>query len=189
MKIALIILGVLLLGVLLLGGMFVGVRNDLVVQKNAIDGAFAQVDVVLQRRADLIPNLVETVKGYASHERGTLEAVTEARSALQNASGPAAAADANNQITQALRSIFALSEAYPDLKANQNMMQLTEELTSTENKISFARQAYNDSVMTYNTTRETFPNVLFAGMFGFTAAQLFQIEDATERNAPKVSFS
>jgi LemA protein len=156
--------------------------------------------VQLKRLYDLIPNLVETAKGYLKHEHSTLEDVIKARNVAYTASQAAAAnpADAGavksllgaeSGLAGALSRLMAVSEAYPDLKANQNMMQLTEELTSTENKISFARQAYNDSVMVYNTTRETFPNVIFAGMFGFTAAQLFQIEDQAQREAPKVSFS
>ncbi|MGA3007634.1 MAG: LemA family protein, partial [Opitutaceae bacterium] len=152
-----------------------------------------------KRRYDLIPNLVETAKGYLKHEHETLEDVIKARNIAYTASQSAAAnpADAaavknllsaESGLTGALSRLMVVSEQYPDLKANQNMMQLTEEITSTENKISFARQAYNDSVMSYNNTRQTFPNVIFAGMFGFTDAQLFQIDDATERNAPKVSF-
>jgi len=177
-----------------------GIYNSLVTLRNRFKNAFAQIDVQLKRRYDLIPNLVETAKGYLKHERETLEAVIKARNVAYTAAQGAAAnpadaaamknlVSAESGLTGALSRLMVVSEQYPDLKANQNMMQLTEELTSTENKISFARQAYNDSVMTYNTTRETFPNVIFAGMFGFTAAQLFQIEDATERNAPKVSFS
>jgi LemA protein len=153
----------------------------------------------LKRRYDLIPNLVETAKGYLKHEHETLEDVVRARAAAV-AAAPAAAANpadaaamknlvsAESGLTGALGRLFAVSEAYPDLKANQNMMQLTEELTSTENKISFARQAYNDAVTVYNTTRETFPTVAFAGMFGFADAQLFQIDEAAQREAPKVSF-
>jgi LemA protein len=178
----------------------VGIYNRLVALRNRFKNAFAQIDVQLKRRYDLIPNLVETAKGYLKHEHGTLEDVIKARNVAYAASQTAAAnpADAGavknlvgaeTGLAGALSRLMVVSEAYPDLKANQNMMQLTEELTSTENKISFARQAYNDSVMVYNTTRETFPNVLFAGMFGFTAAQLFQIEDQAQREAPKVSFS
>jgi LemA protein len=178
----------------------VGVYNRLVALRNRFKNAFAQIDVQLKRRYDLIPNLVETAKGYLKHERETLENVIKARNIAYAASQTAAAnpADAGavknllgaeTGLAGALSRLMVVSEAYPDLKANQNMMQLTEELTSTENKISFARQAYNDSVMGYNTTRETFPNVLFAGMFGFTPAQLFQIEDQAQREAPKVSFN
>ena len=193
-------LGILIVVLLVLAVVVVGMYNGLVTLRNAFRNAFAQVDVQLKRRHDLIPNLVETAKGYLKHERETLEAVIKARNVAYTAAQGAAAnpadaaamknlVSAESGLTGALSRLMVVSEQYPELKANQNMMQLTEELTSTENKISFARQSYNDSVMTYNTTRETFPNVIFAGMFGFTAAQLFQIEDATERNAPKVSFS
>jgi LemA protein len=200
MNLTLIALGALLLIVLGAGAWVAGIYNALVALRNRFKNAFAQIDVQLKRRYDLIPNLVETAKGYLKHERETLEAVIKARNIASTAAQGAAAnpADAaamknlvaaESGLTGALSRLMVVSEQYPDLKANQNMMQLTEELTSTENKISFARQAYNDSVMSYNTTRETFPNVVFAGMFGFTAAQLFQIEDAAERNAPKVSFT
>jgi LemA protein len=200
MSVLVIVLGILLLIVIVLGAWIAGIYNSLVALRNRFKNAFAQIDVQLKRRYDLIPNLVETAKGYMQHEHTTLEDVIKARNIAYTASQSAAAnpADAGavknllsaeSGLTGALSRLMVVSEQYPDLKANQNMLQLTEELTSTENKISFARQAYNDSVMTYNTTRETFPNVVFAGMFGFTAAQLFQIEDAAERNAPKVSFS
>ena len=195
----LIVLGVLFLIVVILGLWAVGIYNTLVALRNRFKNAFAQIDVQLKRRYDLIPNLVETAKGYLKHERETLEAVIKARNIALAASQSAAAnpADANaikglssaeTGLAGALSRLMVVSEQYPDLKANQNMMQLTEELTSTENKVAFARQAYNDSVMTYNTSRETFPNVIFAGMFGFLPAELFKIEDPTERNAPKVSF-
>ena len=162
----------------------VGIYNRLVALRNRFKNAFAQIDVQLKRRYDLIPNLVETAKGYLKHEHSTLEDVIKARNIAYAASQAAAAnpADAGavknllgaeSGLTGALSRLMVVSEAYPDLKANQNMMQLTEELTSTENKISFARQAYNDSVMIYNTTRETFPNVIFAGMFGFTGRPAF----------------
>jgi LemA protein len=197
---ALIVLGVLVLIVVILGLWAVGIYNGLVALRNRFKNAFAQIDVQLKRRYDLIPNLVETAKGYLKHERETLEAVIKARNIALAASQTAAAnpADANaikglasaeTGLAGALSRLMVVSEQYPDLKANQNMMQLTEELTSTENKIAFARQAYNDSVMSYNTSRETFPNVIFAGMFGFLPAELFKIEDPTERNAPKVSFA
>jgi len=196
----LIVLGVLFVIVVILGLWAVGIYNTLVTLRNRFKNAFAQIDVQLKRRYDLIPNLVETAKGYMKHERETLEAVIKARNIALAASQTAAAnpADANAMkglvsaetgLAGALSRLMVVSEQYPELKANQNMMQLTEELTSTENKIAFARQAYNDSVMTYNTARETFPNVIFAGMFGFQPAELFEIEDPTERNAPKVSFT
>ena len=178
----------------------VGMYNGLVVLRNRFKNAFAQIDVQLKRRYDLIPNLVETAKGYMAHERETLEAVIQARNqaaaagkaAAQNPADTGAMAGlmgAEGALTGALGRLFALSEAYPDLKANQNMMQLTEELTTTENKISFARQAYNDAVMAYNTKRESFPTNMVANTFNFTAAMLFEIEDATQKEAPKVSFT
>jgi LemA protein len=198
--IALIILAVLLALVVILALWATGIYNGLVTLRNRFKNAFAQIDVQLKRRYDLIPNLVETAKGYIKHEHDTLEDVTKARNIAYAASQAAAAnpADANavkglvsaeSGLTGALSRLMVVSEQYPDLKANQNMMQLTEELTSTENKIAFARQAYNDAVMQYNTSRETFPNVVLAGMFGFLPAELFHVDDPTERNAPKVSFS
>ena len=196
----LIVLGVLFLGVVILGLWAVGIYNGLVALRNRFKNAFAQIDVQLKRRYDLIPNLVETAKGYLKHERETLEAVIKARNIAASAAQTAAAnpSDANAVrgllsaeagLGGALSRLMVVSEQYPELKANQNMMQLTEELTSTENKISFARQAYNDSVMTYNTQRETFPAVLLAGALGFQSAELFQIDDPTERQAPKVQFN
>jgi len=196
----LIVLGVLLLVVVVLALWITGIYNALVALRNRFKNAYAQIDVQLKRRYDLIPNLVETAKGYLKHEHDTLEDVIKARNIAASAAQAAAAnpADAGaikgllsaeSGLGGALSRLMVVSERYPDLKANQNMMQLTEELTSTENKVSFARQAYNDSVMTYNTTRETFPNVIFAGMFGFLPAELFKIEDPAERNAPKVSFT
>jgi LemA protein len=197
---ALLVLGIIAAVLLVLGLWIVGIYNALVALRNRFKNAFAQIDVQLKRRYDLIPNLVETAKGYLKHERETLEAVIKARNIALAASQTAAAnpADANAMkglvsaetgLAGALSRLMVVSEQYPDLKANQNMMQLTEELTSTENKISFARQAYNDSVMSYNTTRETFPNVIFSGMFGFQPAELFKVDDPTERNAPKVQFT
>jgi len=193
----------LLVLLVIIGALFsivVGMYNGLVMLRNRYKNAFAQIDVQLKRRYDLIPNLVETAKGYLTHERETLEAVIQARNqaavaskaAAQNPGDAGAMAGllgAEGALTGALGRLFALSEAYPDLKANQNMMQLTEELTSTENKISFARQAYNDSVMVYNTKRETFPSNIIATMFNFTAATLFEIEDSAQKEAPKVSFA
>jgi len=177
----------------------VGIYNRLISLRNQFKNAFAQIDVQLKRRYDLIPNLVETAKGYIKHERGTLEAVTAARNQASSAVQKAAAnpADAGAiqglmgaeaVLTGALGRLFAVVEAYPDLKANQTMGQLMEELTSTENKVSFARQAYNDVVMSYNIARETFPAVVVANLFGFTLAQLFEITAAQEREAPKVNF-
>jgi LemA protein len=179
----------------------VGIYNKLVTLKNRFQNAFAQIEVQLKRRYDLIPNLVETVKGYMQHEKGTLEAVIQARNqavsglerAANNPGDPAAMqalASAESGLTGALRQLFALSEAYPDLKANTNMAQLSEEITSTENKVAFARQAYNDSVMQYNTYRQSFPAVAFAGILGHgTDAQLLDFDDAQITEAPKVSFS
>jgi LemA protein len=200
MSIVLILFGVLLLVVVVLALWGIGVYNRLVGLRNRFKNAFSQIDVQLKRRYDLIPNLVETAKAYLKHERETLEAVIKARNIAAAAAQTAAAnpADANAMrglmtaeagLGGALSRLLVVSEQYPDLKANQNMAQLTEELTSTENKISFARQAYNDSVMVYNTARETFPAVLLAGALAFQAAELFKVEDPAERNAPKVNFS
>jgi LemA protein len=181
-------------------GIIVGVYNKLVTMRNRYKNAYAQIDVQLKRRYDLIPNLVETAKGYIKHERETLEAVTAARNIAYAASKAAAAnpgdatamkslASAETGLGGTLSRLMMVSEAYPDLKANQNMMQLTEELTSTENKISFARQAYNDSVMTYNTDREVFPSNLIANTFNFGPAELFVVDKPEQKDAPKVSFS
>ncbi|MEZ5500452.1 MAG: LemA family protein [Steroidobacteraceae bacterium] len=177
----------------------VGAYNRLIAARNAFRNAFAQIDVQLTRRYDLIPNLVETAKGYLKHERETLEAVIRARnsavaglkSASANPGDPAALAQlagAEGALSGALGRLFALAEAYPDLKANQNMMQLSEELTSTENKVAFARQAYNDAVMNYNNQREMFPTNFIAGMFSFKPAELLDIGKPEAREAPKVSF-
>jgi len=177
----------------------VSIFNKLVALRNRFKNAFAQIDVQLKRRYDLIPNLVEIAKSYMEHERETLEAVIQARNQAQQAEKQAAnqpddpnamknLMGAEQTLTGSLGRLFALSENYPDLKANQNMMQLSEELSSTENKIAFARQAFNDSVMNYNTYREQFPNTIFAGMFGFTQAQEFIIDVEAQREAPKVSF-
>jgi len=180
----------------------VGIYNGLVTARNAFRNAFAQIDVQLLRRFDLIPNLVETAKGYMSHERETLEAVVAARSAAQSGLAAAKAnpgdpqamaqlAAAQGQLNAGLGRLLAIAEAYPDLKANQNMMQLTEELTSTENKVAFARQAYNDAVMAYNNRRETFPSSVVAGAFAFAPAALLDIpadRAAQVREAPKVQF-
>ena len=178
----------------------IGGYNGLVRSRNAFKNAFAQIDVQLTRRYDLIPNLVETAKGYMKHERETLEAVIKARNTALSGLKAAAAnpgdvaamtglQGAENQLTGALGRMFALAESYPDLKANQNMMQLSEELTSTENKVAFARQAYNDAVMGYNNQREMFPGSIIAGMFNFTPAQLLEIAKPEAREAPKVSFT
>jgi LemA protein len=177
----------------------ISIYNRLVAGRNRFKNAFAQIDVQLTRRHDLIPNLVETAKGYMKHERETLESVINARNIAVSGLKAAAAdptdpeamkklAEAEQGLSGALGRLFALSEAYPDLKANENMMQLSEELTTTENKVAFARQAYNDSVMDYNTLRESFPNNFFAGWFNFGPAELLEIEDETKREVPKVSF-
>ena len=179
--------------------LIVGVYNKLVILRNRFKNAFAQIDVQLKRRYDLIPNLVETSKGYLAHERETLEAVITARNqasaagqkAAANPGNPAAMQNllgAESVLTGALGRLLVTVEQYPNLKANETMMRLMEELSSTENRISFARQAYNDAVMGYNTARETFPSVLFAGAFGFTEAALFEVKAEAEREAPKVSF-
>ena len=194
--------GWITLGVIVAAVIFaITVYNRLVVLKNRFKNAFAQIDVQLKRRYDLIPNLVESVKGYLGHERGTLEAVTKARGEAVSAESRAAAAPGDPEAMRALAQaegalggalgrLLATFEAYPDLKANQNVLGLQEELSSTENKIAFSRQAYNDSVMQYNTQRESFPDNLFAGLFGFAGAELLQAtESAEERKAPKVSFS
>jgi LemA protein len=177
----------------------IGIYNSLVTSRNGYKNAFSQIDVQLTRRHDLIPNLVEVAKGYIKHERETLEAVIQARNAAvsglraasANPGDPGAVqqlAGAENMLTGALGKLFALAEAYPDLKANTTMMQLSEELTSTENKVAFARQAYNDAVLGYNNKREVFPNNLVAGMFAFGPAQYLELDDPAKREAPKVSF-
>ncbi|HLP78283.1 MAG TPA: LemA family protein [Candidatus Paceibacterota bacterium] len=193
-----IVLGLLVVAFILV--MFViGLYNRLVALRNRYKNAYAQIDVQLKRRYDLIPNLVETAKGYIKHERETLENVIKARNAAYTASQTAASnpgdagavkglASAEAGLAGVMSRFMAISEAYPDLKANQNMMQLTEELTSTENKISFARQAYNDSVMSYNTQREVFPSNLIASTFNFAPAELFVIDKAEQKEAPKVQF-
>ncbi len=178
----------------------VSIFNRLVSLRNRFKNAFAQIDVQLKRRYDLIPNLVETAKGYLKHERETLDAVIKARNQAVAASNRAAASPddagavkgligAETALTGALGRFFALAEAYPDLKANQTMATLMEELTSTENKVAFARQAYNDSVMVYNTAREQFPGAMLAGPMGFNEAALFEIEAPAQREAPKVQFT
>ncbi|MFU8832827.1 MAG: LemA family protein [Wenzhouxiangella sp.] len=190
----------ILLGVLIALALFVvAIYNRLVAARNRYKNAFAQIDVQLTRRYDLIPNLVEVAKRYMGHERETLEAVVQARNGAvsqlkQTANDPGdpeamkKLGQAEQGLSGALGRLFALSENYPDLKANQNMMQLSEELTSTENKVAFARQAFNDAVMTFNILRESFPNNIIAGLFGFKPAQLLDIEDPAKREAVKVSF-
>lgn len=191
---------VVVIGFIALIGIYaVSVYNGLVKLRNMFKNAFSQIDVQLKRRHDLIPNLVETAKAYMAHESGTLEAVIAARNGAESARQAAAAnpgdalalqnlGAAEGGLGSMLGRLFAVAEAYPDLKANQNMMQLSEELTTTENKVAFSRQAYNDSVLLYNNQREIFPNNIFAGIFGFTEAALFEIDSPAEREVPKVQF-
>jgi LemA protein len=182
--------GLVVLVVLGLVAVFlVGLYNGLVRARNEVKNAWSQIDVQLKRRHDLIPNLVETVKGYAAHERGTLDAVVKARQQAIAASGNVAeAARAENALSQTLRSLFAVAEAYPDLKANQNFLALQEELASTENKIGFARQYYNDSAMRFKNRVEVFPSNIFANMFGFAPEPFFQVETEAEKQPPQVKF-
>jgi LemA protein len=183
----LVILAIAIIFVLILAGIY----NGLIGARNQVKNAWAQIDVQLKRRHDLIPNLTETVKGYMQHERGTLEAVTNARTtAIKSAdSGVAAQARAEGELSQALGRLLAVAENYPDLKASQNFLALQEELTSTENKISFSRQFYNDSVLQYNNKIQMFPSNIVASMGGFKEGEFFQVTDTVEREAPKVSFS
>ena len=179
---------IVVVALVLLVMIVIGMYNSLVRLRAACDSAWADIDVQLKRRYDLIPNLVETVKAYAAHEKGALEAVINARAKAMSAQGPEAKGAAETQLTQSLKSLFALAEAYPDLKANQTMMQLSEELSSTENRVAFSRQAFNDAVMTYNNGREMFPGSIVAGMFQFQPAALLEIADPGVREAPKVTF-
>ncbi|MBN1555297.1 MAG: LemA family protein [Phycisphaerae bacterium] len=179
-----IVIGVVVLIILSI----IAIYNGLVQKRIRCDEAWAQIDVQLKRRYDLIPNLVETVKGYAAHEKETLENVIQARNAAISAQGVPQQAEAENMLTGALNKLFALSEAYPNLKANENFAQLQEELTSTENKIAFSRQHYNDSVAVYNIATQKFPNNIIAGMFNFTRRDMFELTDTAQREAPKVSF-
>jgi len=169
----------------------IGLYNGLVRQRNGVQNAWNQIGVQLKRRYDLIPNLVETVKGYAKHEKDVFENVTKARNLAMGAQGQGREGQiqAEARLGSALANLFAVAEAYPDLKANQNFLAVQEELTSTENKIAFARQYYNDSVMTYNNKRQEFPGVIIAGMFNFKEEPYWKVEDATQREAPKVSFT
>ena len=198
--VVLVLLGLIVLVVLIVGGMGVGIYNRLVTLRNEFKNQFAQIDVQLKRRHDLIPNLVETAKGYMAHERGTLDEVVAARNGAVAARQTAAVdptdagavqkvVAAEGVLTQSLGRLFAVAEAYPDLKANQTMLQLQGELTETENRVSLARQAYNESVRNYNTQREIFPNSLLAGIFNFAPASLYEITDASDREVPKVSFT
>jgi LemA protein len=187
MDLPLIIGLIVLLIVVIILLWFFGYYNRVIRYENRIDNAWAQIDVQLKRRADLIPNLMETVKGYMNHERGTLEAVTKARSAIMTAKTPQESMDADNMLTGALKTLFAVAESYPDLKANQNFLQLQDELTHTEDKISFSRQHFNDSVLQFNNLIETFPGNIFANMMGKKTREMLQIPEAS-REVPKVSF-
>ena len=200
MEIFLIVVVVLFLLALGVVGYVIGAYNSLVSLRNRFKNAYAQIDVQLKRRYDLIPNLVETAKGYLQHERATLDEVIAARNSASTANSQAAQqpgdpnaikqlTGAEAALTGSLGRLFAVVEAYPNLKANEEMSRLMEELTSTENKVAFARQAYNDSVMVYNTSRETFPSNLIANTFNFTAAELFIVEKPEEKELPKVNFS
>ncbi|MHC4579825.1 MAG: LemA family protein [Planctomycetota bacterium] len=186
MKIALIVIAAVFAVVALA---VIGIYNALVRLRNQVDNAWSQIDVQLKRRHDLIPNLVETAKGYMKHERETFEAITEARSKAMGAGNVAEASKAEGMLGEALSKFMLVVENYPDLKANQNFLSLQEELTSTENKISFARQSFNDQVLGFNNKIQMFPSNIVAGMFGFTKRDFFEIEIAAEREVPKVSFS
>jgi LemA protein len=193
MGVGLVILIIVLVLVVIAIGIVVGMYNGLVRLRNAVKNAWAQIDVQLKRRYDLIPNLVETVKGYKNFERETLEAVTKARNiALQASSSGAGAAErgkAEGELSGALARLMVVVERYPELKANQNFLALQEELTSTENKISFSRQYYNDSVLKYNNQTQMFPSSMIAGMFNFKSGEFFEVTAEAERQAPKVSFT
>jgi len=188
LELLLILAALIVIVLVVIGLLFLGLYNKLVRIRNQVKNAWAQIDVQLKRRRDLVPNLVETAKGYMKHERETLEAVIKARQMAVDAGSVKDQIDAENALTSSLRSLMMLTENYPDLKANQNMMALQEELTTTENKIGFARQFYNDQVMGYNNMRQQFPNNIVAGTFNFEEEPYFEIEDPSEREAPKVAF-
>ena len=188
MKALLIVLAVLLVLGLIFGGKLVGIRNDLVTQRNAIEGAWAQVDVVLQRRADLIPNLVETVKGFAKQEQTVINSVTSARAALVGARGPAERIEANSRLDGALARLLVIVENYPLLKSNENFLRLQDELAGTENRIAVERRKYNETVQKYNTSIELFPNNLAASLFGFSRNDAYFKTDPAARVVPKVAF-
>ncbi len=179
---------ILLAIIVLLVGYGIASYNGLIALRRQTQNAFGQIDVQLKRRYDLIPNLVETVKGYMKHEQDTLERVIQARNRAISATSVGEKAAAENQVSSALTGMFALAEAYPELRSNQNMLSLQEELKSTENKIAFARQYYNDIVTAYNTKTETFPSSIFANMGGFTTKELFELDDTAQRENVKVSF-
>jgi LemA protein len=182
------IVGILLIVLVFIVIWFISIYNRLVGMRNNVEASWQQIDVQLQKRYDLIPNLVETVKGYASHEKEVFQRVTEARANCINASGAQAQGEAENMLTGALKSLFAVAEAYPDLKANQNFLMLQQELSSIENKIAYSRQHYNDVVRAYNTLQQQFPANMVAGMAGSRPADYFEIEEAAAREVPKVSF-
>src|SRR4051794_26125200 len=189
MSAAVVVLVVILVLVVIAALFFVSMYNRLVRLRNRSENAWAQVDVQLRRRYDLIPNLVETVKGYASHERETFEEVTRARAAAQSAQGPQEQAQAENFLTQALGRLIAVSEAYPQLRATENFQQLQGQLSDTEDKIQVSRQVYNDTVLSYDNALQTVPTSIVAGMFHFTGREYFEVDDAASREAPQVSFS
>ena len=188
MKVALIVLGVIVLLALLLGGSLLGSRNELVTEREAIKGAWSQVDVALQRRADLIPNLVETVKGFAKHEESVINSVTEARAAMMGAKTPKEKIDANSRLDSALGRLFVVVENYPNIKANENFLRLQDELAGTENRISIERRKYNEVVQKYNTDIALFPKNIAAGMFGFQREDAYFKADAAAKEVPKVKF-
>ena len=185
----LVVVGGLLLLALIFGSGLMRAYNGLVTERESVDKSWAQVENVLQRRGDLIPNLVETVKGYAAHERGVFEEVTVARTRAQQAQSPAESAQAEGILGQALGRLFAVAEAYPDLKASENFRELQGQLEGTENQIAVARQTYNDSVLAYNNGVQTFPGAVLAGPFGFRTREFFQVEEQAEREAPHVDFT
>lgn len=184
----LMLVGVPLIFVIGIAFWLIAIYNALVGLRNRVKNAWSQIDVQLKRRHDLIPNLIETAKGYMTHERETLENITKARNLAQNANGPGESSKAEAGLSQAMSNFFVVVENYPELKANENFLALQEELTSTENKIGFARQFYNDETMQFNNKIEMFPSSIIAGMFNFSQAEFFEIEDEAEREVPKVSF-
>ncbi len=188
MRAGLIIIAILVIIALVFGGKLVGMRNELVRERESINAQWAQVDVVLKRRADLIPNLVETVKGYAKHEQTAIEAVANARSALLNARNPGDAINANNRLDNALGRLLVIVENYPNLKANENFLRLQDELAGTENRIAVERRKYNEAVQRYNTNIELFPNNIAASLFGFSKDRNYFVTEGTAREAPQVKF-
>ena len=188
MKTVWIVLGVIVLGVLMLGGSLMSSRNELVTERESYKAAYQQVDVVLQRRLDLIPNLVETVKGFAKQEQGVINSVTQARAAMMGAQSPSDRIAANNQLEGALGRLFVMVEAYPELKSNENFMRLQDELSSTENRIAVERRRYNEAVQKYNTSIDLFPKNIAASLFGFQRENAYFSAEAAAKQAPKVTF-